>query len=577
MLSWLARVEWQERARPRGSFEVLVRHLFARLLHSTTLDVDDAASAGRTAQLAYAAALPTVLFALYLFPAYHNPLGKPGFWEQASHHFFYVDASFAVMGLAAVLLWDGLFPDPLDALILTHLPVAASRMLAARVLALVVFLGGILLGTCLLGILFFPAVADLPVPFLRHILAHAAAVFASGLCAVFAVLAPRGAVVCCFSQRWAQRLSTMLQAACVLLFTVLLVVEPLLGHLLPSLLASPAWRWFPPFWFLGLYEHLLLGAGAQAAFAGFARSGLLALAALAVATAAFYPAAYARRTRQLIEGAPSRTGALSRLAGQLLRPVLPGDGRSRAVVCWIGQTLPRLPRTRLLLAFFAALVLAAPFSVLLLKLAPATPADAALALRIARLAPPLAALLTVAGLRAAFRLPAAERGAWAFRGVHGRAQAAHRRGAEVWAACCGAAAAVLTTLLTLLALPQSARAAWSVRGQAFTGALLALLYADSLFLRERPIPFTERRAATVNDLSFAVVAFFAVLPGLAFASAAAEAWLEGSRLRTLCVSAGAALAHCGLRRLRARMSKGEAGLPDMEEELLLPGEIGLRS
>lgn len=87
VLSWLAQVQWQEKARPHSSFEVLARHLLARLLQSMALGIDEDVSISQAAQLAYAAALPQLLFALYLFPAYHYPLGKPGFWAQASHHF----------------------------------------------------------------------------------------------------------------------------------------------------------------------------------------------------------------------------------------------------------------------------------------------------------------------------------------------------------------------------------------------------------------------------------------------------------------------------------------------------------
>ena len=578
VFSWLAQVEWQEKARPRTSFEVLARHLLARLLQSMALGTDEDVSISQAAQLAYAAALPQLMFALYLFPAYHQPLAKPDFWAQASDHFFYVDVSFAISGLAAVLLWDGLFPDPLDALILTHLPLSTKRVLTARLLALMALLGGLLIGTALPGTLFFPGVADLAIPFPRSFLAHAVAVLLSGSSAVAAVFALRGAVVFCPNRGWARTISPLLQAGCVLCFTLMLLLEPIAAHLLPSLLPAPAWRWFPPFWFLGLYEHLLLGPEAPAALENLTRSGLLATASLAGAAVALYPAAHARRMRQISENmdAPRRAGSLSRVFGSLLQWALPWESRSRAVLHWISQTLPRTPRTRLLSALFAAFALAAPLAVCLLRFAPTATADAALSFRAARLAPPLAALLAVAGLRTVFRLPAAERGAWAFQVIHGRAKAAHLRGAEIWAAGGGVAAAALITLLVALALPHSLRAGWNVGEQAFTAALLAVLYAGSLFLREREIPFLEQRASSVNDLSIAVVGSFAVLPGLAFTSAAAEAWMEKSPFHIPTACAIAALVLGGLRQLRANIRRSAAALPDMEQEPLLPGEIGLR-
>lgn len=580
VLSWLARVDWQEETPSRGSFEVLVRHLFARLLSSVSLDAGDDASVSGTAQVAYAAALPTLLFALYLFPAYHQPFGKPGLWVQATHHFFYVDASFATMGLATVLLWDGIFPDALDALILTHLPIAGRRMLAARVVALVIFLGGILLGMSLLGILFFPAVAELPGLFIRHVFVHAFAVLTSGLCAIFSVVALQGIVVCCSSQRWGQILSTVFQSACVLFFTMLLILEPLISHLLPSLLSfsSSMLRWFPPFWFLGLYEHLLLHAGAPPVFAPLAKSGLVATALVMLVSLVTYPAAHDRRTRQVIEGVdvPTRSAAPSLLLAELLGHTVLRDSRGRAIFLWISQTLPRTRRTRLLLAFIAALILAAPLSVLLLRLVPATHAGNWLIFEVAHLAIPATAFFTITGLRTAFHAPVAQRGAWAFRVIHGRPDAAHRLGAEVWAAVCGCSVTTLTALLIYQVIPPALRDAWSIPGQVLIGALLSVLLADLLFLQERATPFTEPRASTVNDLSFTVVLYFVLFPVSALAFVSLEAWAEVSQTRGLLVLLIAVLTHGFLRLLHTFNAKGAALGTGMEEEALLPGEIGLR-
>ncbi len=579
VLSWLARVEWQEKTPPRGSFEVLVRHLFARLLSSVSLDAGDDASVSWTAQAAYAAALPTLLFALYLFPAYHQPFGKPGLWVQAAHHLFYVDASFATMGLATVLLWDGIFPDALDALILTHLPIAGRRMLAARALALAIFLGGILLGTSLLGILFFPAVAELPGLFIRQVFVHAFAVLASGLCAIFSVVALQGIVVCCSSQRWGQMLSTLFQSACVLFFAMLLILEPLISHLLQSLLVSSSTlRWFPPFWFLGLYEHLLLHAEAPPVFAPLARSGLVATALAVLVSLVTYPAAYTRRTRQAIEGgdAPTHSAAPSLLLAELLGRTVLRDGRGRAIFFWISQTLPRTGRTRLLLAFVTALILAAPLAVLLLRLVPATYTGNLLIFELAHLAIPAAAFFTIIGLRTAFRAPVAQRGAWAFRVIYGRPGAVHRLGAEVWAVLYGCIVTTLTTLLIYQVIPPTLRISWSIAGQVLVGALLSVLLADLLFLEEHAIPFTELRVSTVNDLSFTVVLYFVLFPVAALAFVSLESWIEVSRMRGLLVFVIAALAHGFLRLLHISDAKRTISGTGMEEEALLPGEIGLR-
>src|ERR1700722_14916374 len=139
--------------REQTQFEVLVRHLLHRFFHNELLSSDDETK--RVMLLSYAAALPGLLVALFLFPAYHAfppaPLHRP-FWSQAGDHYFYVTYPFVVMGIATVYETDLLFPDLLDVFVLSNLPIAMHRLFGARVLALAIFLGLVLLGTNALGI-----------------------------------------------------------------------------------------------------------------------------------------------------------------------------------------------------------------------------------------------------------------------------------------------------------------------------------------------------------------------------------------------------------------------------------------
>ena len=572
VLSWLAQANWQAKEPHRTPFEVLVRHFFARLLSSATLNEGDDASVEWIAQTAYAAALPTLLFALYLFPAYHSPLGKPPFWVQATHHFFFVDASFALMGLATVLEWDLLFPDPLDALMLTPLPIQKGKLLRAKVFALAILLGGLLLWTSCFGIVFFPGTADLP-NIVRHFAAHAIEVLMAGLCAIFFVVAVQTLAICCCGRRLARTLEPLLQTACVLLFTMSLVLEPVIATLLHPLLTSPsrAASFFPPFWFFGMYEHLLGGS-----FAALARTGLLWTGILVVLAIAAYPVAYARKTRQAIEGAIPTKHRIFSFGLPAYRLILK-DSRSRAIYAWIGQTLPRTPRTRLLLAFFAALVLALPAAVLMLKLRPDTEQGNALLLQIARLAIPMTPVLTIAGLRIALRAPVAKTGAWAFRVMQGRPNGAHLAGAQTWVTVCACFSTVLMISAAYLVLPPPLRGSLHLRSQIVIAFTLPVLFTDLLFMRETTIPFTEPRVSSVNDLSFAVSAFFVLFPVLAFALVAAEPWIGSSWFHCAEVFAASIAADWLIRLQRNKRRRESSGQSDMEEEPLLPGEIGLRS
>src|SRR6202046_2600058 len=93
--------------RRQNQFGVLVAHLLHRFFHNELLASDDETK--RVMLISCAAALPGLLVALFLFPAYHAfppaPLHRP-FWSQAGDHYFYVTYPFVIMGIATVYEWD---------------------------------------------------------------------------------------------------------------------------------------------------------------------------------------------------------------------------------------------------------------------------------------------------------------------------------------------------------------------------------------------------------------------------------------------------------------------------------------
>ena len=154
VLSLAVQAEDFTTGREQSQFEILVRHIFYRFLHNELLTSDDDETK-RVMQISCAIAVPGMLVALFLFPAYHAfppyPVPRP-FWAQAGDHYFYVMYSFVVMGAATVFEWDLLFPDLVDVFVLTVQPIASRHVFFARVLALAIFLGLVLFGTSILGI-----------------------------------------------------------------------------------------------------------------------------------------------------------------------------------------------------------------------------------------------------------------------------------------------------------------------------------------------------------------------------------------------------------------------------------------
>jgi len=192
-----------ETERERSHFEVLVWHLYDRLLNNEVFGEDAAA---RVTELAYAIALPGVLVALFLFPAYHGLPPHPqerSFTSQACDHLFFVTYAFVVMGCAVIFQWEMLFPDALDASVLTTLPISLRRLLTARIAAVALFLMLVHAGTSGLGCLFLPAVADQRCGYFRQLLAQVTAVSMSGVCIVAALIALQ-AVLRLPQGRWAE-------------------------------------------------------------------------------------------------------------------------------------------------------------------------------------------------------------------------------------------------------------------------------------------------------------------------------------------------------------------------------------
>src|SRR5271156_5848033 len=170
----------------RKQFKLLVLHLLDRFFNNEIVSAD-----GETLPLimtiAWAIALPTLIAAIFLFPAYHGFPPKPprpSFWGQVADRYGFVMYSWVVMGAITVFEWDLLVPNVLDVFVLSVLPIPNRSLFLARVAAVLVFLGLFLLGTSSLGTFFFPLATE-PANVSRAFAAHFFAVIAAGLCASF--------------------------------------------------------------------------------------------------------------------------------------------------------------------------------------------------------------------------------------------------------------------------------------------------------------------------------------------------------------------------------------------------------
>jgi hypothetical protein len=563
-----------------NQFGVLVAHLLHRFFHNELLTSDDETK--RTMVISYAVALPGLLVAMFLFPAYHGfppyPLHRP-FWAQASDHYFYVMYSFIVMGGATVYEWDLLFPDLLDIFVLSVLPIAQQRLFFARVFALGIFLALVLAGTGVLGTVFLPLVAEQHNLF-RHLLAHATAVTMSGMFAAASFLALQGVLLNTVGEDIFRRITPVLQGASIMVLLAVLLLNPTLSRLLEALLTSgsPAVRYFPPFWFLGVYERIMGGPSAPQIFHSLAWTACYALLFMIGCALVTYPLAYRRRVRQLVEGSSvsdSSTRSSVAIDGLLHATVLRLP-QERAVFHFISQTILRYQRQRVMLALFGGLCVALTLAeMVVLRVSPGHIRPALLSSGI-RAAIPIILFWTVAGLRSVLAAPVDRRGAWIFNIILGRPRAEHLSGTRIWITLGTVILSVGAIALLHALSPTSLRVENVVAGQLIVAVGLAFLLSDLFLFSVRTVPFTHLRKSAITDLPLGIVRYCVAFPVFVALAVHFETWIEASTRHLIQTALLFAVAHLLLRGAQMQSVRRSTLDTVASESDEFPQSLGLR-
>ena len=236
----------------------------------------------------------------------------------------------AITGLAALLVWQSLFPGRRDYLALAGLPVRARQIFGGRLAAVAIVAGGLTLAL------------NLPPTVIRAVKysGFQAQAVASGLECLFvffAIVALQGVLLNALPVRVFVRCSVYAQgllfAACVLaIFQAWSIKEwgPAKIARLPEL------GWLPPVWFTGLYEHL---RGDDAPFPALMADRAATAVGVAIGVSVLtYWLAY-RRFRRLLLEAPDRV-APPRFRWNPVG-LLARDPRQRGLVAFMAATLGR--------------------------------------------------------------------------------------------------------------------------------------------------------------------------------------------------------------------------------------------
>ena len=337
-------------------YQALVRHFFRALFDFGILSDAGAESFKRALLGASAVALGLGLLLVRVFLAKYANLAAASAFEYqsalAADHTFLMAWPMWIVAVAVVMVGHSLFPDETDFRILMAQPISRAVVFAAKLSALLLFVGLVVVAT---------HVALLPLISLTLVNPHSRAVFiealpvyllasltASGFAAL-AVVAVHGAIVVFVPRAGLAAFAATLRSA---LLCALVLVVPFIARLpamADSFAAQAPWLgWIPPVWFVGV-ERWWLGNAGQILIAA---RGAEALVAAAITSLLTYAILYRRFDRVSVgPGGGRRSRSRRWIASELT----PGRAVRAAVSRFAAVTLRRsVLHQGIVVAFLAA-------------------------------------------------------------------------------------------------------------------------------------------------------------------------------------------------------------------------------
>ena len=192
------------------------------------------------------------------------PLLPPGLTSLFSldNRFLFVSSSMLVMALAAVAQWDALVLDARDAAVLGVLPIPRAMIVRAKFVATALFAAAVVVTWNLFPTLLRAAAVPIGLRIgvagsVKLTLAHAGATVAAGVFGFLAVLGLREIVFAIVGPARFRKISAALQASLIVMLTTALLLVPGVSNVAKQWRTDDkAARMLPPSWFVGLHETL---------------------------------------------------------------------------------------------------------------------------------------------------------------------------------------------------------------------------------------------------------------------------------------------------------------------------------
>ena len=401
---------------------------------------------------------------------------------------FFITLTMTAIGIVALMIWDGIFPDRRDARILTPLPVPGSVLIGARLLALAALCGIFVVGINAVPTVFyapFIARSGAAANQVQGILAFAVANGLAGVFVFTALISLQGLALNLGGKKATDRMSLVLQVLFVTALLQMIFFMGRVGAALPADLNSGWPRAMPSVWFLGLYD--VIGGRPVAGSPLLAGVALLATGTTVGGAILLFVATHARLTRRALESkaveARSRrialtTASLTRLVTRL--PV------ARGVLEFTLQSLTRSRSHRLLMAIYVGIAVALVASAVV----PVAIRDGLMGFATPGIelvsAPLVIGFFALVGMRVAIAIPIEPKANWLFR---------LREPADRVAAMSGVQAAMLlvgVVPMALLALTTAATlwGAWPAFVHTTICTLMGWLLVEILMMGLDKLPFT---------------------------------------------------------------------------------------
>jgi hypothetical protein len=471
---------------------------------------------------------------------------------------FFLSLSMILLGLIAAFEWESLFPDQKDYMILTHLPISTRTVFLAKISAIAAFLLAFTVAINLCPTFLFPlgvlARKTSSLQCITYVVSHGISMLLSSIFIFLFAISLQGILLMLFPRKIALLLSPYVRFIFFLLLLSGLFSFPGISSSVNQLIheGSPIVKFYPPIWFLGIYE-LLIGFDAPIWW-GLALRAIAALTLVGVLTLLTYAVCYGRFMRKSVESDTSASLSpavfRSRLNSFMDRSVL-RKSEDTALFHFVSQTLFRSPRHILYMeSFFAVGISIAGAG--LVTAAFINNSGIVPHLDKAILSPPLVlSFFLLVAARMGFDVPVDLDANWLFRLAPRPLANPNYAGIRKFLIC-----SMILPLFLSLGILYALIWDWrTIMLHVWYGVILSLLLIELLLLGFAKIPFTCSYLPKAANRVF-VWPFYIMGFGLyGYAAASLESWLLADIHRFLCFQAFAVAVLFVLIHYHARWTK----------------------